>query len=172
MPSFKKILSVVLCNLTWTNKVACELHFVENSRCLSYFFSKNTKSLKSIISRNNGRGELIWCSIDCKFHADSKNAIIWKEILSRYGVMTTFVRYGKPLFLTFFAPISREPEFAWTWNLAHIWRTIIPSFTRRWNQIVQLVFRKIPKNPILTPFWPLLTPIWPSISGTKNELDL
>ena len=133
---------------------------VENSRCLSFFFSKNTESLKSIISRNNGRGELIWCSIDCKFHADSKNAIILKELLSRYGVMTTFVRYGKPLFLTCFAPISQEPEVFWSWNLACTRNIIISSFPRRMNQIHPLFFEKSPKNPIFDPFFP-------NISGTK-----
>ena len=160
MPSFVKILRAVLSNLTpslTTNYfLDCELNpSVENGR--GAFWRENTKSLKSIISRNNGRGELIWCSIDCKFHADSKNAIIWKEILSRYGVMTTFVRYGKPLFLTTFAPISQEPEVFWSWNLAWTRNTIISSFPRRMNQIHELFFEKPPKTPICAPFCPLIS---------------
>ena len=170
MPSFVKILRAVLSIHNWPNYfLDCELNpSDENSR--GAFLRENTKSLKSIISRNNGRGELIWCSIDCKFHADSKNAIILKEILSRYGVMTTFVRYGKPLFLTTFAPISQEPEVFWSWNLAWTRNTIISSFPRRMNQIYSLLFESVTKNPIFDPLLPHIsrTKIFPYLKFCTN----
>ena len=69
--------------------------------------------------------------------------------------------YEKPVFDPFwppFDPVSRERRMVWTYNLAHICRMMISSFSRRWNQIGSTVFEKMTKNPILTPVWPLFAP--------------
>ncbi len=68
--------------------------------------------------------------------------------------------YEKPIFDPFwppFDPLSRERRMVWTYNLAHICRMMISSFSRRWNQIGSTVFEKITKNPFLTHFDPHLT---------------
>ena len=71
----------------------------------------------------------------------------------------------KPPILTPFCPISREPEFSWTWNLVHVCITIRPSFSVKTSKILTLVFEKTPKTPIFDP-------LWPHISRTRFFLNM
>ena len=81
----------------------------------------------------------------------------WNQIGS-----TVFEKITKNPFLTHFDPpfdpVSREQRMVWTYNLAHICRMMISSFSRRSNQIGSTFFEKITKNPFLTHFDPHLTP--------------
>ena len=65
--------------------------------------------------------------------------------------------YDKPVFDPFwppFDPLSQERKMVCTFNLAHVCRMIISSLSRRWNQIITLVFEKISNPPFLTHFLP------------------
>ena len=92
------------------------------------------------------------------FHQKKRIIDLYQHVQYLKKQMKTFRENSKrALFdpvLTTFCPKSREPDFSWTPNLAHTWRTIRAPFWQKKPQNGLEVFKKPSKEPFRGHKWP------------------
>ena len=136
--------------IDWALAQLCSINSLEVTTLWSFC---NFKVKQELISQEQN---IVWywsfariCDIITSLFPRRMNQIE-HQLFEKIQINRILTRFDPP-----FYPISREQKFTWHWNLAHICRIILASFSRRTNQMKNTLSKKMSKNPFLTTFDPI-----------------